>query len=364
MLARDLGITFEGETGKYNAITDVPGVEVGYTTIIEGDGPLVVGKGPIRTGVTAILPRGKQKDMKPIWAGVHSFNGNGEMTGTHWINDGGYFLSPICITNTHSVGTAHQATIKWMVEQYQEQFLNEHLWAMPVVAETYDGTLNDINGCHIKEQHVLSAIKSAKSGHIEQGNVGGGTGMISYEFKGGTGSSSRKLNIDGKDYHIGVLVQANYGRRDWLTISGVPVGKYMTDNRLNDEEKGSIIVIIGTDIPMLPNQLRRVAKRGTIGISRSGSPGGNGSGDIFMAFSTANEMSIPQQNKKTLQMDFISDEAFDPIYEQTCHAIDEAVINAMVSAESMTTLKPSGKVVEAINHDRLLKILRTYNRID
>lgn len=364
VLARDLGIIFEGETGKYNNITDVPGVEVGYTTLIEGEGPLVVGKGPIRTGVTAILPRGKQKEMKPIWAGIHSFNGNGEMTGTHWINDGGYFLSPICITNTHSVGTAHQAVVKWMVKQYEEQFLNEHLWAMPVIAETYDGVLNDINGCHVKEHHVLEAIESATSGSIKQGNVGGGTGMISYEFKGGTGSSSRKMVIDGREYHIGVLVQANYGRRPWLTVSGVPVGKHMMDNRLNDEEKGSIIVIIGTDIPMLPHQLRRVAKRGTIGISRSGSPGGNSSGDIFLAFSTANEMTIPQLNQKTLQMEFINDEYFDPIYEQTVHAIDEAVINAMVAAESMTTLKPEGKVVKAIDHDQLVEILRKYNRVE
>lgn len=362
MLARDIGLNFEGETGKYNAITDVPGVEVGYTTIIKGEGPLIVGKGPIRTGVTAILPRGKQKEMKPIWAGVHSFNGNGELTGTHWINDGGYFLSPICITNTHSVGTAHQAVVKWMINQYEEQFLKDHIWAMPVIAETYDGVLNDINGCHVKEYHVIGAIESAKSGPIEQGNVGGGTGMICYEFKGGTGSSSRRLTINEKEYHIGVLVQANYGKREWLTISGVPVGKYMTENRLHNKEMGSIIVIIGTDIPMLPHQLKRLAKRGAIGIGRSGSPGGNDSGDIFLAFSTANEMTILQQSDVNLNLDFINDEYFDPIYEQTCHAIDEAVINAMIAAESMTTLKPEGKVVEAINHEKLLEVIINYRK--
>src|SRR5690625_2447858 len=191
MATRELGLNFEGNTGSNNAITDVPGVEVGYSTIIEGGGELVVGKGPVRTGVTAILPRGKRKELSPVFAGVHSFNGNGEVTGTHWINDGGYFVSPICITNTHSVGTAHQATIKWMVEKYSEQYKNNHLWALPVIAETYDGILNDINGFHVKEEHVFNALNNATSGKIAEGNVGGGTGMIAYEFKGGTGTSSR-----------------------------------------------------------------------------------------------------------------------------------------------------------------------------
>ena len=362
MRARDLGLPFEGITGKNNAITDVPGVTVGYSTIIEGDGPLKVGEGPIRTGVTAIFPRGKRKEMKPIWAGTYSLNGNGEMTGTHWINDGGYFLSPICITNTHSVGTVHQTVVKWMVENYSDQFLAEHLWAMPVVAETYDGVLNDINGFHVKEEHVLAAINSAQTGKLEEGNVGGGTGMICYEFKGGTGTSSRKLTIDDEEYHIGVLVQANYGKRDWLNILGVPVGKHLQDNKLHSREMGSIIVVIGTDIPMLPHQLKRLAKRAAIGISRSGSPGGNDSGDIFIAFSTANEMDIPQKESAMLNVSYINDQEFDPIYELTCQSIDEAVINSMIAADRMTTSKPSGKIVEAIPHDKLMEVMRRYNR--
>lgn len=364
MIARDLGIQFEGETGEYNAITDVPGVTVGYSTIIEGSGPLEVGKGPVRTGVTAILPRPKDQTLKPIWAGTYALNGNGEMTGTHWINDGGYFLSPICLSNTHAVGTVHHSIVKWMLANYKEQYNNEHLWIMPVVAETYDGILNDINGLHVKEEHVLDAIESAKSGKIEQGNVGGGTGMICYEFKGGTGTSSRKVTIDGKEYHIGVLVQANHGTRDWLTVSGVPVGKHLTEDHLYDKEMGSIIVIIGTDIPMLPHQLKRLAKRAAIGIGRSGTPGGNDSGDIFLAFSTANEMEIPQKESALLNMHYINDEMFDPIYEQTVHAVDEAIINAMVAAEDMTTLKPAGKVVKAIDHQKLIEVLQAYNRHD
>ncbi|MFC4799097.1 P1 family peptidase [Neobacillus sp. GCM10023253] len=361
--ARDLGLPFPGVTGENNALTDVPGVEIGFTTIIEGEGPVQIGKGPIRTGVTAILPRGKKNMMQPIWAGFYSLNGNGEMTGVHWVNDAGYFLSPICITNTHSVGMAHHATTKWMINHYGEQFSNEHLWSMPVIAETYDGVLNDINGQHISEEHVLSAIYNAKTGPVAEGNVGGGTGMICYEFKGGTGTSSRVVTIDGQTHHIGVLVQANFGLREWLTILGVPVGKHMMKEKLLDKEQGSIIVIIGTDIPMLPHQLRRVAKRAAIGIGRSGSPGGNSSGDIFLAFSTANEMDIPQSAPEKLKMEFVNDEVFDPIYEAVCQAVDESVVNALIAAETMTTVKPNGHMVEAIDHQDLLRIMKEYNRI-
>ncbi|MFZ7946705.1 MULTISPECIES: P1 family peptidase [Bacillaceae] len=360
---RDLGLPFPGIPGEFNAITDVPGVEIGFTTIIEGEGQVQIGKGPIRTGVTAILPRGKKEKMEPVWAGFYSLNGNGEMTGVHWINDGGYFLSPICITNTHSVGIAHHATTKWMVNNYEKQFTDEHLWAMPVIAETYDGVLNDINGQHITEGHVLSAIDSAKSGPVAEGNVGGGTGMICYEFKGGTGTSSRVVTINGQQQHIGVLVQANFGLREWLTILGVPLGKHMSKESLLEKEQGSVIVIIGTDIPMLPHQLQRVAKRAAIGIGRSGSPGGNSSGDIFLAFSTANEMEIPQLSKEKLTMEFVNDEVFDPIYEAVCQAVDESVVNAMIAAESMTTVKPFGKIVPAINHEELMQIMKEYHRI-
>ncbi|MFC7395547.1 P1 family peptidase [Scopulibacillus cellulosilyticus] len=360
---RDLGLPFPGTPGNFNAITDVPGVEVGLTTMIEGEGPVQIGKGPVRTGVTAILPRGKKDKMQPIWAGFYSLNGNGEMTGMHWVNDGGYFLSPICITNTHSVGMAHHATTKWMVKQYENQFSNEDIWAMPVIAETYDGVLNDINGQHIKEKHVISAIESAKSGPVPEGNVGGGTGMICYEFKGGTGTSSRVVEINGQQHHIGVLVQANYGLSDWLSILGVPVGKHLSKGKLLKQEQGSIIVIIGTDIPMLPHQLRRVAKRAAIGIGRSGSPGGNNSGDIFLAFSTANEMEILQHSREKLNMAFINDEVFDPIYEAVCQAVDESVVNALLASETMSTVKPYGNKVYAIDHEELLQIMRKYNRL-
>ncbi|MBM7646770.1 D-aminopeptidase [Scopulibacillus daqui] len=361
--ARDLGLPFPGETGHHNAITDVSGVEVGYTTLIEGEGPVNIGCGPIRTGVTAILPKGKKEKMEPVWAGFYSLNGNGEMTGTHWINDGGYFLSPICITNTHSVGIAHHAVTKWMIKQYKKQFSENHLWTMPVIAETYDGALNDINGQHIREEHVISAIESAASGLIEEGNVGGGTGMICYDFKGGTGTSSRVFNIAGKQYTVGALVQANHGIRDWLTILGVPVGKHLTENPLFNKERGSIIVIIGTDIPMLPHQLKRVAKRAAIGIGRNGTPGGNDSGDIFLAFSVANEMDIPQIGEEKWHMECLNDELFDVIYESVCQSVDEAVVNALVAAESMPLAKPHGRTVEAIDHEQLIEVMKKYGRL-
>jgi D-aminopeptidase len=367
LVTRKLGLPFEGLTGPHNAITDVPGVEVGYSTIIKEEVEnLKIGKGPVRTGVTAILPRGKQKKLKQCFAGVHSFNGNGEVTGSHWIHDGGYFSSPICITNTHSVGIAHQATIKWMVENYRQQYHDEHLWALPVIAETYDGLLNDINGFHVKEEHVFEALNNTTSGKIEEGNVGGGTGMIAYEFKGGTGTSSRKVKVEGKEFNIGTLVQANYGRRDWLKVLGVPVGKHLTNDRIYQKEMGSIIVVIATDIPLLPGQLKRLAKRGSIGIGRSGSPGGNDSGDIFIAFSTANEMEV-QQEESMLHATYLNDEYLDDVYEQTCHAIDEAVISAMLSAESVPIIKQSddvhGKVAKAIDHEELLNLLKQYNRL-
>jgi D-aminopeptidase len=361
--ARDLGLPFPGETGRYNAITDVPGVEVGFTTLIQGEGPVKIGSGPIRTGVTAILPRGKQAKMQPIWAGFYALNGNGEMTGVHWINDAGYFVSPICITNSHSVGITHHAVTGWMIRQYREQFSDGHFWAMPVVAETYDGSLNDINGRHIREEHVLAAIESAKSGPVAEGNVGGGTGMICYEFKGGTGTSSRVVNVDGEQYHVGALVQANHGLREWLTILGVPVGKHLTENTLFTKERGSIIVVIGTDLPLQPHQLRRIAKRAAIGIGRGGTPGGNSSGDIFLAFSVANPMDIPQESGKKLSMEYLNDEVFDPVYEAACQAVDESVVNAMLAAETMSLAKPYGEKVHAIDDEKLLEVMRMYNRI-
>ena len=356
--ARDLGLPFPGETGPCNAITDVPGVEVGYRTRIEGDVPLVQGRGPVRTGVTAILPLGRDPGPQPVWAGMYALNGNGEMTGTHWIHDGGYFVGPICITNTHSVGIVHHAATKWMIQTYAEAWRTEHLWAMPVVAETYDGVLNDINGQHITEVDALMALDAAAPGLIAEGNVGGGTGMICYEFKGGTGTSSRRIVVDGQSFHVGALVQANHGSRPWFTVLGRRVGEAMMEDRLFDSEQGSIIVILGTDLPMAPHQLRRLAKRAAIGIGRGGTPGGNNSGDIFLAFSTANRGLIPQLSGPRRTLEMISDEEFDPIYLAATESIEEAVINAMLAAEDMTSLRPPGLVCRAIDAERLRAIVR------
>jgi len=371
--ARDLGLPFKGETGKYNALTDVPGVEVGYTTLIWGEGEVQVGKGPVRTGVTAILPRGKVENPSPIWAGQFDLNGNGEMTGTHWINDAGYFISPICITNTHSVGIVHHAIVGWMIELYKSVFRESHAWALPVVAETYDGLTNDICGRHINEEHVVSALNNAKTGFIEEGNVGGGTGMVTYEFKGGTGTSSRVIKINGREYIVAVLVQSNFGNRKDLEILGVPVGRHMPDNavitEINVHETGSIIVIIGTDLPLLPIQLQRIAKRAALGIGRTGTSGGHYSGDIFLAFSTANRMDqidLPVssvEQSATYSMGYVNDHHLNIIYDGTVQAVEESVINAMVAAESMTTIKPPGYTVEAIDHERLKEIMSQYNRL-
>ena len=365
---RQLGLPFEGNTGTYNAITDVPGVLVGNKTLIKGSTPLIQGKGPIRTGITSILPKGFNKEPQPVWAGMHALNGNGEMTGSHWIKDGGYFIGPICITNTHSVGITHHASIKWIINQYKEYWSNNHLWAMPVVAETYDGVLNDINGQHVTESDVTEAINKAKSEEVQEGNCGGGTGMICYEFKGGTGTSSRMINIEGENFTIATLVQANHGIRPWLNILGVPVGKHLDNDRLLDvfenNELGSIIVIIATDAPIMPHQLRRMAKRAALGIARGGSPGGNNSGDIFLAFSTANSKLIPQLSKSKLQFEYINDEAFDDIYLSIVQSVEESVINAMLAADDMETIRPEGFICKAINYEDLIKIMKKYGKFN
>ena len=363
---RQLGLPFEGETGEFNAITDVPGVLVGSKTLISGSLPMIQGKGPIRTGITPILPKGFNKEPQPIWAGMHALNGNGEMTGSHWIKDGGYFIGPICITNTHSVGITHHASIKWIINQYKEYWSKNHLWAMPVVAETYDGVLNDINGQHVTESDVTKAINKAKSEEVQEGNCGGGTGMICYEFKGGTGTSSRMINIEGENFTIATLVQANHGIRPWLNILGVPVGKHLDNDRLLDvfenNELGSIIVIIATDAPIMPHQLRRMAKRAALGVARGGSPGGNNSGDIFLAFSTANSKLIPQLSKSKLQFEYINDEAFDDIYLSIVQSVEESVINAMLAADDMETIRPEGFICKAIDYDDLIKVMKKYGR--
>jgi D-aminopeptidase len=355
--ARDLGLPFPGITGGYNAITDVPGVAVGFSTLVSNS-PI-----QIRTGVTAIIPHSAAKDMMPVWAGFFSLNGNGEMTGTHWIQDAGYFSGPICITNTHNVGIVHHSVVGWMMEHYRHQFSAEHLWAMPVVAETYDGVLSDINGRHVTETHTLAALSSAQRGFVTEGNVGGGTGMIAYEFKGGTGTSSRVVQVAGRQGIVAALVQANHGMREWLTVLGVPVGQHLRDELIFPRERGSIIVIIGTDLPLMPIQLHRVAKRVAIGIGRGGTPGGNNSGDIFLAFSVANPMPIPQSGPHEWNLKTLNDEFLDTVFEATVQTIEESVVNAMLAAEDTPTFKPPGKLVRAINHADLLSVMRRYGRI-
>jgi len=358
--ARQLGLHLNGAPGEQNAIIDVPGVLVGSTTLIQSP---TDGKPQVRTGVTAILPRGHQSEPCPVLAGLYALNGNGEMTGSHWIRDAGVFLGPICITNTHSVGIVHHATVKWMTSHYQS-FQSDHLWAMPVIAETYDGVLNDINGQHVTEQHVIDAILSANSGPVAEGNSGGGTGMICYEFKGGTGTSSRLVDIEKKSFVIGALVQANHGLRDWLTVLGEPVGKTMRNDLLFERESGSIIVIIATNLPMRPDQLQRLARRAAIGIGRSGTPGGNNSGDIFLAFSTANSQTVPGHGQAFEEMTHINDDLLDLVYLAAVEAIDEAILNAMLAAEDTPTFKPPDKICRAIDADDLTRKLRAAEKCD
>jgi D-aminopeptidase len=354
--ARDLGLDFPGTPGPNNALTDIPGVQVGYTTLIDDTAG-------VRTGVTAILPHGHDSVPRPVWAGQFSLNGNGEMTGVHWIHDAGYFTGPVCITNTHSVGMVHHAATRWMIDTYGKGFGDEHFWAMPVVAETYDGVLNDINGQHVQTEHVMAAIAGAAGGVPAEGNVGGGTGMICYEFKGGTGTSSRRVSLGGEDYTVGALVQANHGRRDLLTILGAPLGREMREDPLFSRETGSIIVVIGTDTPLSALGLRHLAKRASIGIGRHGTPGGNSSGDIFLAFSIANKRGPPQLAVAKQSFELINNQVLDPCYLAAVEAVEEAVVNAMVAAESMTTVKPTGLMCRAIDHDALRDAMRRHGRL-
>ena len=359
--ARDLGIPFDGIPGAFDAITDVKGVEVGYTTLISGDGKLNVGVGPVRTGVTAILPRGKQS-KDPVFAGWFALNGNGEMTGTTWVEESGFLEGPIMITNTHSVGVVRDAVVEWQAK-------NNKLfqpWSLPVVAETYDGEMSDINGFHVKKAHVFQALDSAKSGAIAEGNVGGGTGMICYEFKGGTGTASRKLAEKDGGYTVGVLVQANHGLRYQLQVAGVPVGKEITEDAPFTKgadyynERGSIIIVVATDAPLLPHQLKRLARRAALGLARTGGAAGNGSGDIFIAFSTANA-GAASPAAATAQLQMLSNDKISRLFGATMLATEEAIINALVAAEAMTGI--DGFRVSAIPHDRLKQVMRKYNRL-
>lgn len=359
--ARDLGLPLPGQPGPNNAITDVPGVLVGYETLSSMQDPsLKTGDLPVQTGVTAVLPTGFDKTPRPVWAGQFSLNGNGEMTGSHWVKDGGYLVGPLLITNSHSVGAAHEGATRWMADHYAQQWENNHLWAMPVISETYDGVLNDINGFHVRPEHALRAIVSAEDGAVAEGNVGGGAGMICYEFKGGTGTASRMLEFDKQSFSLGVLVQANHGIRPWLTVAGVPVGADMNEDRIPGfkTERGSIVCVIATDLPLSSGQLERLARRASIGISRSGSPGGNNSGDIFIAFSTANEMPLPQFDGPWRTTISLNDELLDSVYMAAIQAIEEAVLNALFAATDVPTARPGGATCKAIDTELLLKIMR------
>jgi L-aminopeptidase/D-esterase-like protein len=392
--ARDLGVPFDGTPGPNNAITDVAGVEVGHTTLISGSGKLVVGKGPVRTGVTAIHPRGKASN-DAVFAAWFTLNGNGEMTGTTWVDDSGFLNGPVMITNTHSVGVVRDAVIAWKVKR-GEPDMEGYWWSLPVVAETWDGWLNDINGFHVHPEDAWHALDTAHSGPVEEGNVGGGTGMICNEFKGGIGTSSRVLDAKDGGYTVGVLVQCNYGRRPQLRIAGVPVGKEIPehpayedanamwgqppsavqrpegprDSGLAGKDVGSIIVIVATDAPLIPTQLKRVAKKVSLGLGRDGSYSGDGSGDIFLAFSTAN----PGADKSALEhanandprnlhpLTMLPNDSLDPTFLATVQATEEAVINAMVAAETMKGI--NDHEVIALPHDRLREVLKKYNRLE
>lgn len=343
--ARGAGIPFQGSPGKNNSITDVEGVQVGYTTLIDGDS--------IRTGVTGILPRPIDKISIPVFAGYHSLNGNGELTGTIWMDEAGRCDGPITITNTHSCGIARDASIKWMIENADKA----GEWALPVAGETYDGVLNDINGFHVREEHVMAAINNAHGGPIEEGSVGGGTGMICYEFKGGSGTASRAVESAGLNVNIGAFVQANFGRRDQLTIAGVPVGQSLGGGS-SENERGSIIGIIATDAPLLPHQLKRLARRISLGIGRSGSISGHGSGDIFMAFSTANESTFHDE-KKLASAQYIPNSQVDRIFEAVIQSVDEAILNAMFANDTMEGF--NGSRIEALPHNQVIEIMRKHN---
>ncbi len=356
--ARDLGVPFEGTPGPLDAITDVKGVEVGYRTLISGEGKLVVGEGPVRTGVTAVFPRGKNS-VDPVFAGWFTENGNGEMTGTPWVEESGFLYGPVMVTNTHSVGVVRDSVIAWQL-QHGPALPLEDWWSLPVVAETWDGYLNDINGFHVKAEDADAAMRDAHGGPIAEGNVGGGTGMICFEFKGGTGTASRQLTEKLGGYTVGVLVQCNFGVRHLLRIAGAPVGYEITGHPVWGDDTGSIIVGVATDAPLLPSQMKRIAKRVTLGLGRLGSISGDGSGDIFIAFSTANAGAGLEQ-KKNSNVQMMPNSRMDALFEATVQATEEAVVNALVAAKTMTGA--DGHTVEALPHDRLREVLKKYNRL-
>lgn len=352
--ARDLGIPFEGTPGPRNAITDVKGVEVGHTTLISGEGKLKVGSGPVRTGVTAVLPRGKDS-ADPVIAGWFSLNGNGEMTGTTWIEESGFLEGPVMLTNTSSVGIVRDAVVKY----YSQQSKQQQPWLLPVVAETYDGFLNDTHGFHVKEDHVFSAIKTASSGTVAEGNVGGGTGMRTFQFKGGIGTASRKLPVTQGAYTVGVLVQSNFGSRPQITIAGIPMGRELAEPTARAKEMGSIIITVATDAPLMAHQMKRLARRAAMGLARTGSTAGNGSGDIFLAFSTANPKAASATGLAQLTM--LPNERMSPLFDAVVQAVEESIINALVAAETM--VGRDGNTAPALPVDKVREILKKHDRL-
>ena len=336
--ARRFAIPFDGEAGPHNAITDVPGVAVGYKTLISGDGELNVGQGPVRTGVTAIIPRPVDKLDIPLFAGMFSQNGNGELTGSHIIEEIGAFNFPITITNTHSCGVTRDATLRWIHNVRPDVI--DTAWGLPVAGETYDGFLNDINGHHVTAEHVFEALENAVEGPIEEGSVGGGTGMITCNFKAGSGTSSRIVRWQDQSFTLGAFVQSNFGQRRNLTIRGNRVGPDLVEPKLIEQstraEKGSIIAIIATDAPFLPHQLKRLARRIPLGIAMTGGYGYHSSGDIFLAFSTANAIGATAESGRLATADFIPDVDIDPFFDAIVQTVEEAILNSLVANEDMT----------------------------
>ncbi|MEQ8485459.1 MAG: P1 family peptidase [Pseudomonadales bacterium] len=360
--ARGAGIPFDGVPGPANAITDVAGVEVGYCTLIRGDGPLVVGQGPVRTGVTAVLPLGRERGHEAVWAGVFSLNGYGEMTAFPWVDEAGRCEGPITLTNTHSVGAARDATIQWLHSRPAARDADDAQFFLPVSAETYDGELNDINGHHVHAEHVIAAIESARGGRIEEGSVGGGTGMRCYQFKAGSGTASRAVQVAGEVFHVGAFVQANFGRRYMCTVAGVPVGRHFPppEQQAATQETGSLIVIVATDAPLLPHQLRRLARRPTLAMARSGGVSAHYSGDLFLAFTTKNAAAVREARRVTT-ISYLPDQQLTPLFEAAIQAADEAIVNSFVGTPAMTG--KDGHTIEAFPVDEVRELLRRHDRL-
>ena len=361
--ARGAGIPFDGVPGPANAITDVAGVEVGYCTLIRGDGPLVVGEGPVRTGITAILPLGRERGHEAVWAGVFSLNGYGEMTAFPWVDEAGRCEGPITITNTHSVGVARDATIRWLHDRPAARDADDAQFFLPVVAETYDGELNDINGHHVHEEHVFQAIESARSGALEEGSVGGGTGMRCYQFKAGSGTASRRVPVAGETFHVGAFVQANFGRRYMCTVAGIPLGRHFPppEAQAATQETGSLIVVVATDAPLLPHQLRRLARRPALAMARSGGVSAHYSGDLFLGFSTQNSEAV-REARRLVRVSYLPDQQLTPLFEAAIQAADEAIVNSFVGTPAMTG--KDGHTIEAFPVEAARDVLRRHGRLN